>query len=276
MIKYQCPRCGKEMEFDQPTISDVVTAIQNGKVVICKPCKPPPHQIPKHVTRSRFWQEKNFKDKDYDDKRDKYATATQLYTAQEIAERFNIAMRLDPAVPGISNVGSVIRNRQTDPGWTKSMIGVRVSGVKGGRRDGATVMGCPARRVRGLVPPDHEGTHKDDEWLHLWGDNLGGPSEPRNFVSGSYAANTEMLVIEQALAQNSGRTRYLALDIEAECSAQHFGEYLTYRVVNPANPTTPFEHLIDLSNRYFSRADVNTVQARIDAFLLLHAMKGTI
>jgi hypothetical protein len=251
-----------------------VRKIASGSPRFCSntKCKKP---IPRTVQLKDFYENKEFKDKTYDHKKDRYATATQLYSAQEIAQRFNIAMRLDSVVPGISNVGSVVRAYPFDPNYTKSITG-HVSEVKGGRLDGKSVMGCAARDVRKLVAPGDEGTHRDDEWLHLWGDNLGGPSVPNNFVSGSYAANTEMLVIEQALAQNSALTRVLVLDIEAECSARHFGEYLTYKVTNPSNAATPFQHLIDLRNLYFTAADKNTVHARIDAFLSLHGMKVTL
>jgi hypothetical protein len=71
---------------------------------------------------------------------------------------------------------------------------------------------------------------------------LGGPSVPHNFVSGSYAANTEMLVIEKALAQNSALTKKLMLVIEAKCSALLFGEYLTYEAINSKMVTSPFTH----------------------------------
>ena len=154
---------------------------------------------------------------------------TELWRSAEIVKRFSINMRLDPVTVGVSTVNSVVR---TAPPILISGKGPTTQGpdCKGGRQNGATVMGGPARDIRNLVLPVQQLTHQDDEWLHLWGDNLGGPSIPANFVAGSYAANTEMLVIEQALALNSPLTQSLELRIIAQCSALHFGEYLTYRV----------------------------------------------
>jgi hypothetical protein len=270
MINYYC-RCGKATSFDQPTIADLLKLIRDGKKLQCKHCK---EQIPAHVGTSQFAKETTFKDKDYNDQRDKYASSTELYTSQEVATRFNFAMRLDGVTIGASTVNSVICTRGCDPNFTKRTSGAHVSEVKGGRKDGTSVMGgIAARDIRKLVPAGDQMTHRDDEWLHLWGDNLGGPSERHNFVSGSYAANTEMLVIEKALAQNSALTKKLRLQIEAQCSALHFGEYLTYEVINFKMFTSPFTHLIDLRNRAFTRADANTVETKINNWLVLHAMK---
>ena len=274
IITYTCPFCSEDTEFEEQTLTELFRKIDTGTPKACsyKPCK---KLIPKNVLKKHFYVTKEFKDKTYDRKKDKYATPTQLYSALEIAQRFNIGMRLDPVVPGTSNVGSVVRVYHCHPNYTKNITG-HVSEVKGGRLGGRSVMGCAARDIRNLVTPGDQGTHRDDEWLHLWGDNLGGPSSPNNFVSGSYAANTEMLVIEQALAVNSALTKVLVLDIEAECSGAHFGEYLTYKVTNPSAAATPFQHLIDLRNTRFTAADKNTVHARIDAFLSLHGMKFTL
>lgn len=223
--------------------------------------------------RTKFEIDKTFKDRDYNDQRDKYASSTQLYTSDEVSTRFNFAMRLDGVTIGASTVNSVICTRMWDPNFTKRSSGAHVSEVKGGRKDGTSVMrGIAARDIRKLVLASEQKTHRDDEWLHLWGDNLGGPSVPHNFVSGSYAANTEMLVIEKALAQNSALTKKLILQIEAHCSALHFGEYLTYEVIDP-KLASPFTHLIDLRNRAFTRADANTVETKINNWLVLHAMK---
>ena len=123
------------------------------------------------------------------------------------------------------------------------------SGVKGGRKGGGTVMSSAARDVslRGTAY-----THADEEWLHLWGDNLGGPSEAANFVAGSYAANTEMLVIEQALAFNIDKTKDLKIEVAADCSKEHVGEYVYYRLGAPKFGGKHFEHVIDLDNRTFT------------------------
>ena len=162
--------------------------------------------------------------------------------------------------------------RAIDPNFRKKTDDAKVLDCKGGRQNGATVMGGPARNIRNLVLPAQQLTRQDDEWLHLWGDNLGA-SIPANFVAGSYAANTEMLVIEQALALNIPLTQSLELIITAYCSALHFGEYLTYRVKNPKRPHKPeFSHLIDLRNQYFTAADQNTVGVKIGNWLRKNKM----
>jgi DNA-directed RNA polymerase subunit RPC12/RpoP len=271
MIQYYCTKCGKEALLNYPTVTNLLTDIQGGKKLPCKRCG---EQIPATVVRSKFKIVKEFKDRDYNDKRDRYASPTQLYTSEEVATRFNFAMRLDGVTIGTSTVNSVICTRVCDPNFMKRSKGAHVSEVKGGRKDGTTVMGgIAARDIRRLVLAGDQKTHRDDEWLHLWGDNLGGPSEPSNFVSGSYAANPEMLVIEKALAQNSALTKQLILQIDADCSALHFGEYLTYKVINPKVFTHHFTHLIDLRNRVFTRADANTVENKIDVWLVQQAMK---
>lgn len=202
-------------------------------------------------------------DEAYDPVKDKYKTAAQLW-GEKVSRFFCIGMRLDSSgSPGGSKVGSVVASRPTVGKWTKTMPG-KVSSVKGGRKGGSVVMGGAARDASGRGAG---GGHRDEEWLHLWGDNLGGPSAPANFVAGSYAANTEMLVIEQALALNLSKTLDLGLEVTALCSAQHVGEYAVYKLIPPKSTSTGFEHWIDLDNRYFTKADQAHVDSLVGAWL---------
>lgn len=204
----------------------------------------------------------------YDDDKDKYKFDTQLW-GDYVTRTFNINMRLDGAHNPASTVGSIVMNRPTQALHKKKTHNAYVSDVKGGRQGGGTVMGGAARAFSGrgnaLV------THRDEEWLHLWGDNLGGPSQPHNFVAGSYAANTEMLVIEQALARNAALTKGLQISVTAYCNAAHVGEYVSYKLRSPTGGHD-FKHLIDLDNRVFAQADVATVSALVNAWLFLNGL----
>ena len=80
-----------------------------------------------------------------------------------------------------------------------------------------------------------KGTHRNEEWLHLWGDNIGGPSERRNFVAGSYAANTLMIAVEQALAENLPDTAGWKLQIIANCVEEDVARTITYEIFPPAD-----------------------------------------
>jgi hypothetical protein len=266
---YTCEDCEQETELNYRFKEDALRDIRLG-LVKCRNCKA---IIPRFLRREDLYGENEPKDKEYDDEKDKYSSLDQLWRSAEIVKRFSINMRLDPVTVGVSTVNSVVRTRATDPNFRKRTDDAKVLDCKGGRQNGATVMGGPARDIRNLVLPVQQLTHQDDEWLHLWGDNLGGPSIPANFVAGSYAANTEMLVIEQALALNSPLTQSLDLRIVAQCSALHFGEYLTYRVKNPKRPDKlEFSHLIDLRNQYFTAANQNTVNVKIGDWLRKNKM----
>jgi hypothetical protein len=73
-------------------------------------------------------------------------------------------MRLDGVTIGASTVNSVICTRVSDPNFTKRSSGAHVSEVKGGRKDGTSVMGrVAARDIRKLVPTADQKTHRDDE-----------------------------------------------------------------------------------------------------------------
>lgn len=72
-----------------------------------------------HVRAQDLYEEREPKDKEYDDARDKYAFMDQLWRSAEIVKRFNIKMRLDPVKAGVSMVNSVIRTRNFDPNFRK-------------------------------------------------------------------------------------------------------------------------------------------------------------
>lgn len=87
-----------------------------------------------------------------------------------------------------------------------------------------------------------------------------------NFVAGSYAANTEMLVIEQALAFNIPKTVSLPICITATCSRPHVGEYVTHELASPTG-SPDFSHVIDLDNRAFTNKDYANLHATVEAWL---------
>lgn len=88
-----------------------------------------------------------------------------------------------------------------------------------------------------------------------------------NFVAGSYAANTEMLIIERALAENIPLTKDLGLKITAYCSEHDVGVYLKYRVLAPKGNRHDFVHYVDLTNRYFTATHAGEVKLKIDGWL---------
>lgn len=88
-----------------------------------------------------------------------------------------------------------------------------LSGLKGGRLKGKSVMGMSAsdaldnilldpntlqlfRRIKGSHQP---GRRTDQEWCHLQGDGDNGPSITQNFVAGSDHCNTEQLALEEGM-----------------------------------------------------------------------------
>ena len=81
--------------------------------------------------------------------------------------------------------------------------------VKGGRKNGKTVMGKSASKAmqdasHSTVPEYKCVTNRNKqhgEWGHLQADSLGGKSVPTNFVAARFAANTYMMVIEHAVAK---------------------------------------------------------------------------
>jgi hypothetical protein len=208
---------------------------------------------------------------DYDDQKDRYKFDAQLW-GDFVTRTFNINMRLDGAFNPASTVGGIVMNRPTQAQHKKKTLNAFVSDVKGGRQGGGVVMGAAARVVSGRGNAAF--VHQDEEWLHLWGDNLGGPSQPNNFVAGSYAANTEMLVIEQALAKNAALTRGLHISVTAYCNLQHVGEYVSYKLRSPTGGND-FKHVIDLNNRVFAQADVATVSALVNVWLLANGLLVT-
>lgn len=153
----------------------------------------------------------------------------------------------------------------------KSSPLAQVCDYKGGRYNANSVMGGSAheKSKRGVEGANHQG----EEWLHLWGDNLGGPSVQENFVAGSYAANTEMLVIERALSDNIALTNGLALKITAYCDEHDVGVYLKYKVLAPKGGKPDFVHYVDLTNRYFTATHADEVKLKIEGWLKAHNLE---
>lgn len=245
-----CIECGHE-----------IRAIARLESVTCNSC----HTKNTHLDPRAWDVEMDDSDEAFDPVRDKYMSLQDVWRSN-VSRVFNINMRLDKANPGGSNVGGVNPASFKTYGKykKKSDKNAHVASVKGGRQGAGLVMGWSAYDAskRGVKGRDRQG----EEWLHLWGDNLGGPSIVANFVAGSYAANTEMLVIEQALAENLDKTKGVKLKITAYCSTQDVGECVKYKVVNPGKGPD-FVHYIDLTNRYFTAIDAKTVQGLIEPWL---------
>ena len=235
--------------------------------VLCSRCHVRHNNLKHHA-----WdlEESPDEDVEFDPVKDGGKPAFELWGAQ-VSRFFNINMRLDSANPGNSTVGSI------DPGSRPTVSAFKIESdpnanvaeVKGGRKDAKGMMwgdSAHDHSKRGVQGAHHQG----EEWLHLWGDNLGGPSAVGNFVAGSYDANTEMLVIEQALAINIRKTKGIGLRITALCSKEYVGEFIEYRVIDPSNSGNDFIHHIDLTNRYFTKVDKGHVQALIDPWLKQH------
>ncbi len=207
---------------------------------------------------------------EYDDATDRYKTTKELW-GDNVTRVFNVAMRLDGARVGPSLIGSVVQSRATVGKHGKSTTGAKVLTVKGGRKGGGSVMGASAAAASGR---GGAGGRQGEEWLHLWGDNLGGPSSSANFVAGSYAANTEMLAIEHALAVNILCTAGLPISVTATCSSAHVGEYVTYELMSPTGSGN-FTHAIDLDNRYFTKAEYVALEGAVVAWLKTHSLFDT-
>jgi hypothetical protein len=189
---YTCEECEEETELNYRFKEGALRDIRWG-LVKCSNCKT---KIPKYTKANELYESKEPKDKEYDDAKDKYASMDQLWRSAEIVKRFSINMRLDPVRVGVSTVNSVNPSRAINPAFQKKSSGAKVMDCKGGRQNGATVMGGPARNIRNLVLPAQQMTHQDDEWLHLWGDNLGG------LLSRPILSPVAMLPIPRCLSSN--------------------------------------------------------------------------
>ncbi len=108
--------------------------------------------------------------------------------------------------------------------------------------------------------------YKSLEWCHLQADSLGGPTQVDNLVAASFAANTEMLVIEHFL---KGKTQF-AVEVTAFCSAPHVAEFIYYEVHKASLNNTftrKFTRLIDARNDYLTKADAEDLRSKLSTAL---------
>lgn len=99
------------------------------------------------------------------------------------------------------------------------------------------------------------------EWCHLVADSLGGPTIGTNLVAASYAANTQMLAIEQQL---HARTT-IRIEITAGCCQENVAEFLDYKIIRPDAAVLAIT--IDARNDYFTRADYAALGQQVANFL---------
>lgn len=106
--------------------------------------------------------------------------------------------------------------------------------------------------------------YKSAEWCHLVADCLGGPTSPTNLVAASFAANTEMMAIENLLM---GRTAF-QVRVEARCDTAHVAERILYNVYCKKSHHWLWE--IDGQNDYFTKADLDDVRDGLKDYLGTH------
>ncbi len=195
---------------------------------------------------------------------DKYKTAMQLWgTASKTF--FSISMRFDANRPPKTKRYTLGHSFQHC--YDKTKVG-KVKAEKGGRKDGKSIMGYAARDLSNRA--NSSSGKQDEEWLHLWGDNLGGPSDSSNFVAGSYAANTEMLVIENMLANNIDFTEGLRIEVTALCDRTNVAEYILYEIISPYQEVNNFCYCIDCNNKYFTKQDYDVVKGVIEDWMIAY------
>ncbi|CAO3429811.1 hypothetical protein [Azospirillum doebereinerae] len=95
-----------------------------------------------------------------------------------------------------------------------------------------------------------------DEWCHLIGDALGGPTTGENLVAGSYGANTYMACLEKLL---KGRTE-IELKVVAHCNTAHVAEYIEFTPKLRSNTAKKIKFTIDAKNYYFTEQDAKDQQ----------------
>jgi len=170
------------------------------------------------------------------------------------ARTFEISMRLTPLTGQrmqCRDPKSVVINRS----FRKQRVQV-IAGAAG-RKVTNAVMGASicgkgtisASKVSGRKKFASKKDH--DEWCHLVGDALGGPTSADNLVAGSYGANTHMAVLEKLL---QGKTA-IELKVTAECNKQHVAELIYFEPVLTSNKTKSILFIIDARNGYFTAED---------------------
>lgn len=106
--------------------------------------------------------------------------------------------------------------------------------------------------------------YKSAEWCHLVADCLGGPTSHTNLVAASFAANTEMMAIENLLM---GKTAF-QVRVEARCQTAHVAERILYYVYCKKSHHWLWE--IDGRNDDFTQEDLDEVRDSLKDYLGSH------
>lgn len=145
---------------------------------------------------------------------------------------------------------------------TRAMSSTNQNAVMGGRILG-TGKSLSAWKHAGRTPYK-KNRYKSAEWCHLVGDCLGGPTAVYNLVAASFAANTEMMAIENLLM---GKT-HLRVLVAAYCKTEHVAECIRYHVY--CNKGHHWRRKIDGSNDFFTRDDLEDLREDLKDFLTTH------
>ncbi|MFV8749328.1 hypothetical protein ACNOYE_02125 [Nannocystaceae bacterium ST9] len=119
-----------------------------------------------------------------------------------------------------------------------------------------------AQKWAGRGQPYKTNRYASLEWCHLQADSLGGPTTVGNLVAASFAANTEMLVIEHYL---KGKT-HLGIEVTAHCGSAHVAEFIEYDIYTMTmngSTTHKFKLLIDARNDYFTEDDASDLRGEL-------------
>jgi hypothetical protein len=183
---------------------------------------------------------------------------------------FNISMRLTSGQS--ENQGrrdSKVVDALINPFWTKpakGMIGAKqnrpttTGSVMGAAIKGKGTLSAANASKRGTKFYPGSKTHQ--EWCHLVGDSLGGPTSAENLVAGSYGANTYMCAIEKMLIGNTA----VHIEITAYCSTAHIAERIVYTMSTPKSSNT-YTFTIDAMNNNFTQSDMEGVQKEVSDWL---------
>ncbi len=138
---------------------------------------------------------------------------------------------------------------------------VRIANAVGRPESPGSVMGKAlgvkaksAQRWAGRGKPYKVNRFASLEWCHLQADSLGGPTSVDNLVAASFAANTEMLVIEHEL---KGKTQF-GVEVGAFGDAPHVAEFIEYKVYRmpfSGSNRLLYTRVIDARNDYFTKDD---------------------
>lgn len=182
------------------------------------------------------------------------------------ARSFNLGMRLTPSNKGRYSC----RDPKTvliNPVYTKTKI-AQIS-APAGRKKTDAVMGAYICKKGTISASKVSGGKKfrcckdHDEWCHLIGDALGGPTTYDNLVAGSYGANTFMAVLEKLL---QGKTS-VELTVTAECSIQHVAEFIHFSVCPMSSKSNNYMVTIDAKCYEFTQEDMNSEQTKLEGWM---------